>query len=186
MLTAKYKDELINCYDGILRKEVLKQYHRDGMLFCPVCDAPYMYCHGDVNTPYFKHKNSTECTRFSEPESPEHFKGKVALYNWIKGMDGVTNARLEHWIPATNQRPDIAFRYNDDPYVIEYQCTPISGEYRERHKLYSELDITDIWICGTEKYFDKEGCDSITASAVMTLECQLWETILFLANFFLF
>lgn len=44
------------------------------------------------------------------------------------------------------------FEYNGKKCVIEYQCSPIATEYIERHNLYKESGIMDIWICGTEKY----------------------------------
>lgn len=59
---------------------------------------------------------------------------------------------LEGWIPATHQRPDIMFNYDDKQFVIEYQCTPIASEYVKRHELYDAAGITDIWILGRNNY----------------------------------
>ena len=59
---------------------------------------------------------------------------------------------LEGWLPETHQRPDIMFRCNNEQYVLEFQCSPISSEYLERHELYQAANIHDIWILGTEKY----------------------------------
>ncbi len=47
------------------------------------------------------------------------------------------------------------FEYGDKKYVIEYQCSPIASEYVERHELYKASGVTDIWILGTNKYFEK-------------------------------
>lgn len=97
--------------------------------------------------------DKNECEdKYSEPETLEHINGKRDIYEWIKKQDGVKNAILEEWIPETKQRPDIMFEYNNIKCVIEYQCTPISSEYIERHELYQAIGIHDIWICGTEKY----------------------------------
>ena len=97
--------------------------------------------------------DKAECEdKYSESETEEHINGKKDLYEWIKKQTGVTNAVLEGWIPETKQRPDIMFNYNNQKYVIEYQCSPIATEYIERHELYKAVGITDIWICGTEKY----------------------------------
>ena len=90
--------------------------------------------------------------KYSEPETEEHLNGKRDLYEWIKNQPGVTNVVLEGWIPETKQRPDIMFIYNGKQCVIEYQCSPISTEYYERHELYKAAGINDIWICGVEKY----------------------------------
>jgi len=104
------------------------------MLICPVCSKPYEYCHGKIKTPYFRHKDKQSCEDvYSEPETEEHLRGKKDLYEWIKLQDGVTNAVLEGWIPESKQRPDIMFEYYGRLCVIEYQCSPISTEYYDRH-----------------------------------------------------
>lgn len=100
--------------------------------------------------------DKNECEdKYSEAETEEHLNGKRDLFEWIKKQNGVTNAVLEGWIPETKQRPDIMFEYEDKKYVIEYQCSPIASQYIERHELYQAVGINDIWICGTEKYFQK-------------------------------
>lgn len=170
ILTCKVGDKIINCYDGTYNKEQLKKWADKNILLCPACGKPYEYCHGQVKTPYFRHKDKEECEdKYSESETDEHLKGKIQLYEWIKKQNGVTNVILEGWIPETKQRPDIMFKYNDQQYVIEYQCTPIATEFYERHELYELAGVKDIWICGVFKYFDdskrfntlEKGCNSI-------------------------
>lgn len=154
MLTAKIGSNDINCYDGQYSKEELKTWASKDIIKCPVCGKSYEYCHGQINTPYFRHKDKAECDYlYSEPETEEHIKGKIALYEWIKQQDGVTNAILEAWLPETKQRPDIMFEYGGDKWVIEFQCSPIATEQIERHRLYEVAGIKDFWICGTEEYF---------------------------------
>lgn len=100
--------------------------------------------------------DKAECEdKYSEPETAEHIQGKRDLYEWIKKQPGVTDVILEGWIPETHQRPDIMFKHNGKKCVIEYQCSPISTEYYERHELYQAAGINDIWILGTDKYFGK-------------------------------
>lgn len=165
ILTCKLGNEIINCYDGTHDKEQLKKWSTKKILLCPVCVKPYEYCHGKVKTPYFRHMDKNECEdRFSESETEEHLNGKRDLFEWIKKQEGVTNAVLEGWIPETKQRPDIMFEYGDKKYVIEYQCSPIATEYIERHDLYRAVGIIDIWICGTEKYLQKNMRDKYLES----------------------
>ena len=153
ILTCKLGNEIINCYDGTHNKEQLKKWASKKILLCPVCGKPYEYCHGEVKTPYFRHMDKNECEdKYSESETEEHLNGKRDLFEWIKKQNGVTNAVLEGWIPETKQRPDIMFEYKGKKCVIEYQCSPITSEYVERHELYKAVGITDIWILGTEKY----------------------------------
>lgn len=152
MLTAKIGDSIINCIDGKYDRYRLKQWSNKGILKCPVCDDDYEYCHGEIVSPYFRHKGK-ECEGYyGEPETEEHRKGKEILFNWIRQQDGVENCKLEAWIPETKQRPDIYFEYNNKRYVIEFQCTPIASEYLIRKELYKLAGINDIWILGTEKY----------------------------------
>lgn len=156
MLTAKISNNDINCYDGKYSKEELKTWANKNIIKCPVCGKSYEYCHGQINSPYFRHKDKAECEYlYTEPETEEHIKGKIALYEWIKQQDGVTNAILEAWLPETKQRPDIMFEYGGGKWVIEFQCSPISTEFLERHTLYQASGINDIWICGTEKYMQE-------------------------------
>lgn len=153
MLTATIGDKIVNCYDGTYDKETLKKWASKKILLCPACRKPYEYCHGRVKTPYFRHMEKDTCDElYSESETQEHMDGKRDLFEWIKEQKGVKNATLEAWIPETKQRPDIMFEYDDKKYVIEYQCSPISTEYHERHELYRAGGIIDIWICGIEKY----------------------------------
>ena len=156
MITAKIGEKIVNCFDGEHSRETLKTWADKGILKCPACGKEYEYCHGRVVRPYFRHKEKTDCVdKYSEPETNEHIQGKIALYNWIKEQNGISDVILEAWIPETRQRPDIAFKYNGKQYVFEFQCTPISTVYLERHELYQAAGITDIWILGTEKYFKR-------------------------------
>lgn len=156
MITAQIGENIINCYDGKYSKEELKTWASKNVIKCPVCDKPYEYCHGLINTPYFRHKDKAECEyAYAEAETEEHIGGKIALYEWIRKQKGVTNAILEAWLPDTKQRPDIMFEYEGRRYVIEYQCSPISTEFLERHNLYQASGIEDIWVCGTEKYMQE-------------------------------
>lgn len=152
MLTAKLGNNTINCYDGTYSTENLKQWAKKGIILCPVCNKPYEYCHGKVNSPYFRHKDKQECLyEYYEPETEEHIRGKILLFEWVKSQDGVYNVVLEGWLPETKQRPDIMFKHGKKQYVIEFQATPIASKYIERHELYQAAGINDIWILGMEK-----------------------------------
>lgn len=131
-------------------------WSKKGILICPACGKPYEFCHWKIVDAYLRHKDKSECDKYSEPETEEHLRGKIDLYEWIKKQDGVTDAVLEGWLPETKQRPDIMFKFHGDQCVIEYQCSPIATEYIERHELYKAAGIRDVWICGTEKYI---GCN---------------------------
>jgi hypothetical protein len=152
MLTAKIGDSIINCFDGKYDRYRLKQWSNKGILKCPVCGGDYEYCHGEVVSPYFRHIGK-ECDGFyGESETDEHRNGKLMLYNWIKDQQGITNCKIEAWIPETKQRPDIYFEFEGKPFVIEFQCTPIASEFLIRRELYKLAGINDIWVLGLQKY----------------------------------
>lgn len=153
MLVAKIRGNLINCYDNQHSKELFKQWSDKNIIKCPVCGNTVEYCHGLIHTPYFRHKDKAQCEYlYAEPETEEHIKGKIALFEWIKQQDGVLNCVLEAWIPETKQRPDIMFEYGKSTWVIEFQCSPISSEQIQRHELYVASGINDIWIGGVDNY----------------------------------
>lgn len=153
MLTCLLNNQKINCFEDRYSKEELKNWSKKMLLLCPVCGKPYEYCHGKIKTPYFRHMYKAVCeSKYSEPETEEHLMGKRELYAWLKKQDGVTECTLEGWIPSTKQRPDMMFYYYGKLCVLEYQCSPISSEYYERHELYQAAGIKDIWICGVQKY----------------------------------
>lgn len=152
MLTCKIGENIINCIDSKYDRYTFKQWSDKGILKCPVCSGDYEYCHGEIVSPYFRHKSKDCSGYYSESETEEHKRGKVLLYNWLKNQEGIENLQLEAWIPETKQRPDIYFEQNGNRCVIEYQCTPIASEYIKRRELYKLNNINDIWILGTEKY----------------------------------
>lgn len=155
MIVCKIGDKTVNCYDGIHSRETLKNWAKKNILLCPVCEKPYEYCHGKIVLPYFRHKDKKAClVKYYEPETDEHIKGKIDLFNWVQTLYGVTDVVLEGWIPETHQRPDIMFKKDGKQCVVEYQCTPISSEYLERTELYRAAGIIDFWILGTENYFN--------------------------------
>ena len=153
MLSCLVGEKRINLFDKKYDKLQLKKWADKNILICPACNKPYEYCHGVVKTPYFRHKDKQECIDlYSETETQEHLRGKMDIYNWLIQQEPITDVELEGWLPLTKQRPDIMFKCNGEQYVIEYQCTPISTEYHERHELYQASGIKDVWILGTLKY----------------------------------
>jgi competence protein CoiA len=157
MLTCKIGENIINCFDGTYDKYQLKKWSDKNILICPDCGKPYEYCHGRIITPYFRHKEKNiECGgKYSEPETEEHIKGKLILYNWLiklQDLGVIKNVKLETYIPETKQRPDLYFEKDNLRNVIELQCSPIASEYLERHELYKLANVNDIWILGLNKY----------------------------------
>lgn len=157
MLTCKVANTNINCFDGKYDKFTLKKWSEENRLLCPDCGSIYEYCHGEIVHPYFRHKEKNkDCENiYWEPETEEHIQGKITLYNWLLKQDGLSNIKLESYIPETRQRPDLYFEIGEKRFVIEFQCSPIATEYLERHELYQLAGINDVWVLGTDKYIEK-------------------------------
>jgi len=150
MLTCNVGEKTINTIDH--SDSDIRNWSNKKILKCPVCGADMIYKNGNYKVAHFAHTKNSECSlMYAEPESDEHLTGKKNLYKWLKTQN-IQNLKLEAWIPETKQRPDVYFEYESDKYVIEYQCTPIAKEYKERHELYKFAGIKDIWILGTKKY----------------------------------
>jgi len=152
LLTAKLGKTTINTFDNGYDRYMLKKWSNKNILKCPVCSGIYEYCHGEYVSPYFRHKDKNCSGYFTEPETEEHKKGKQLLYEWVNNQKGIANIELECWLPETKQRPDIYFEKDGRKYVIEFQCSPVASEYKERRELYRLAGIKDIWVLGTEKY----------------------------------
>lgn len=156
MITCKVGSSIVNCHEGEYSKSQFKEWSDKDVLRCPVCNGRYEYCHGMIAPQYFRHKDKTECNGlYGEPETPEHIKGKIMIYEWLQKIQkevGITNLQLESYIKETKQRPDIYFEQKGRRYVIEFQCTPISTEYLKRRELYKLANINDVWVLGLENY----------------------------------
>lgn len=145
--------------DDQVNLSLVKQWSKKGIIRCPVCGEAYELCAGKIIKPYFRHKDKAQCSYdYFEEETEEHKLGKLYLYEWLKNQENTFNVVLEDWFPETRQRPDISFQKKGgngeiEQWVIEYQCSPISSEYIERHLLYKAAGIRDIWICGVSNYF---------------------------------
>jgi competence CoiA-like predicted nuclease len=153
MIIGVIDGEDVCSVDNDYEEKELREYSSSGKILCPVCQKPYIYCNGEYVSAYFRHKTLGDCEdKYGEPETEEHILGKTNLFNWLKTFPQIEDAKLEAWLPETKQRPDILFRTERGTYVIEYQCTPISTQYAERHRRYRKAGITDYWVCGTSRY----------------------------------
>lgn len=156
--------KIINIFDET--EETFRKWSKEGKLRCihEGCKTPIMrYANGDYKMPYFSHVDNSGCDsseddygresgKYNSETKREHSLGQYKLADWIRKIKGVTDLQLEKVIEETNQRADIYFKYNNEEYVIEYQCTPQATKYNERHELYRLNKINDIWIFGTKKY----------------------------------
>lgn len=163
MLTCKVGENIINTID--YTDEQIRKWSKKGILKCPICDGELIYKNGEIKIAHFAHKDGEECEDIFgiERDTEEHLSSIRDIYERLKIIEKqnslLSDVSLEYWIKSTRQRGDISFVYNGQRYVIEIQCSPLSTQYIERHRLYELSGIKDIWILGTEKYKDNKTVD---------------------------
>ncbi len=113
--------------------------------YCPACTEPVIYRSGPNTMPHFAHRKNSICLTTSEPESPAHLAGKMALYESM--ITENPDVYLEKVIPAIKQRADIYLIHGRRHYAIEFQCSKLSmATFRKRSAGYSAQGIKPIWI----------------------------------------
>lgn len=147
MLTALTQEGKLISLLGEMREQVI-QLRKDQRFFCPACKEALILKAGHVRIPHFSHRHHSQCTSASsEPESPNHLKGKQDLYQWCRSNQ--LDVSLETYLPYIKQRPDLLVEKDGKQFAIEFQCTPISVHaVDKRTKRYLAQGITPIWIVG--------------------------------------
>jgi competence CoiA-like predicted nuclease len=129
----------------------LRKLSLDGQILCPDCGATLGIRAGESRRPHFYHP-AQECEyTYHEPETEEHITGKWLLWMRLRALFPQSTVELECPLTETRQRPDILVTHVSGARIaVEYQCYRISGQlWRERHDLYQEAGIPDVWILGT-------------------------------------
>jgi len=127
---------------GVIATEAEKGHQ----YFCPECNEEVVLKKGKVITHHFSHKSTTECPN-SKPESKEHLRAKILIYNWCRDL-GMT-CYLEHPIETPNgrRRADIYVESFGKKYAIEIQKSPQSMEdFERRTESYRSVSVHVIWV----------------------------------------
>lgn len=128
-------------------RERLMQLRNGEPFFCPACRKEVVLRSGRRRLPHFAHRKGTVCPFEHEPESERHLTGKRDLFTWLvrQGIE----AKLEPYLTAIGQRPDVLFRYGPRLYALEYQCSTIDESlFYERNDGYRRLGIHPLWVLG--------------------------------------
>lgn len=147
MLIAKnkYGDwvNIIHLQDKIM----LKMYRQQHTFYCPECNEELTLKIGQIKIPHFAHRKNSNCLESYERETEYHLSGKMQLYAWLEKQN--LYPELEKYYPSIRQRADIALRFQDAEYAIEFQCSSIPEEvFLRRTMNYRKAGITPIWING--------------------------------------
>lgn len=149
MLTARTKSGITFSLGIEFQKEELLILRKNEKFFCPVCGEGVSLKLGNQRIYHFAHRSGTVCSDFHEAETLYHLKGKLQLYQWLKGQH--IPAELEYYDSFIGQRPDIVFFYDGNKYALEYQCSPITEEiFIKRTEGYSQQNYIPLWIIGSK------------------------------------
>ncbi|WP_081897180.1 competence protein CoiA [Geobacillus icigianus] len=128
-------------------EERLAGWKRRAPFFCPACRQEVVLRSGPRRLPHFAHRKGTACPAEHEPESERHLIGKRDWFVWLT-TQGI-EAKLEPYLPAIRQRPDVLFRHQWHLYALEYQCSTIEESvFYERNDGYRRLGIRPLWVLG--------------------------------------
>jgi competence protein CoiA len=154
MLMAKTKSGTMFCLGDSLEKEKLVMLRKTEEFFCPVCGEKVMMKLGDRKVFHFSHLKDGTCREFFENETEYHMEGKLKLYQWLRNQK--IPAILEFYDREIKQRPDILFRYNNEKYALEFQCSTVSEEvFKKRTESYLTHGYTPLWILGGKHLKDQ-------------------------------
>ncbi|MDL4842931.1 competence protein CoiA [Aquibacillus rhizosphaerae] len=132
---------------ALLPSTEVQRYKQEKYFYCPMCKAPVIVKAGSKTIAHFAHHKKSLCPNSSGGEGEYHERGKLHLYQWLKGQ-GLA-VWLEWYISHIKQRPDILLKVGKKVIAIEYQCARITmNEFIQRNKGYHQMNITPIWILG--------------------------------------
>ncbi|MCP3742199.1 competence protein CoiA [Rossellomorea sp. BNER] len=126
-------------------KAQLKKMNNESTFYCPQCTEKVILKIGTHKIPHFAHLIGSNCS--SEPETPQHIKGKILLYRALTKK--YSHVELEKFFPQIRQRADVALKSKGNLYAIEYQCSGISEEELiKRTSGYERIDVHVLWLLG--------------------------------------
>lgn len=155
MLTAKTKAGKKISLGYPYKKETLQSLRKQEEFFCPVCGERVLLKLGEKKIFHFAHKSGGACREFIENETQSHMKGKLQLFQWLRGQG--TDAVLEYYDKEIKQRPDIAFQIKGQKFALEYQCSTVSEQiFIKRTNNYLQKGYIPLWILGDVQLKQKQ------------------------------
>lgn len=92
MLTAKVGENIIRSFDNKYDRYTLKKWSDKKILKCPVCNDTYEYCHGDIVSPYFRHKNKSVVIFIASQKQTNIEKGRSCCLIGLVSSQTLINA----------------------------------------------------------------------------------------------
>ncbi|MBX3086444.1 MAG: hypothetical protein KF716_32715 [Anaerolineae bacterium] len=146
-----------------LPPDVLRALSEARLLRCPHCQGLLTFKAGTVRVHHFAHLNLTACASADhEPETDAHRQGKLRLFQQFRV--GASFAALEQHLPITDQRADAFVQFDTQRYALEFQQANNTAEHwLERHHLYRQQNIADVWFLGKIRYQEHTSTAAISS-----------------------
>ena len=123
--------------------DAIKDIKKHEPFFCPSCNGELILKMGVKKIPHFAHKS--KCPIKPEGESEIHLLGKKRLYEWLT-VQGF-RPRMEVFLSALNQQPDLLFEWGGKKVAVEFQCSIIqTNEIKRRTLNYLKYSYWPLWI----------------------------------------
>lgn len=137
---------------GDVPVDELRELSEARLLHCPHCGSGLLLKAGAVRLHHFAHLSADLCTSADhEAETDAHRAGKLRLYQHFR--HGATHAAIEHHLPATDQRADVYVSVAGQGYALEFQqANNPAARWLQRHALYCDQGIHDLWFIGQVRY----------------------------------
>ncbi|WP_312471286.1 competence protein CoiA family protein [Neobacillus sp.] len=137
------------------KKETLLYFRSKEEFFCPICGESVSLKLGDQRIFHFAHKQSSSCREFYENETITHMEGKRQLYQWL--IRQRIPSMLEFYDKEIGQRPDILFKFKEQKYALEYQCSSLpESVFIKRTKTYLQNEYHPLWILSSNHIHQKK------------------------------
>ena len=129
-----------------------KKLSKNKKYYCPSCKARVYLKKGNVMRPHFAHYNNDNCSTFTEGETEEHLKGKLALAKYFEKQGYLV--KIEAYLAELKQRPDLLVEKNKQKIAIEFQCSAITVQkMTERTIGYFKAGYKVLWILGSHFHY---------------------------------
>jgi hypothetical protein len=135
--------------------EDLRELSDAGLLRCVHCGGVLRLKAGDVRLHHFAHVTVEPCDAVDhEPESESHRTGKFLLYQHFR--EGARFATMEYHLATTDQRADVYVEKRAVRYALEFQqANNTIDRWLERHRLYRQAGVVDLWFLGISRYGER-------------------------------
>lgn len=150
--------------------EYIRKLNKNNLIICQECGTPLILKAGKIKIHHFAHYKCKCTYKYGEPESENHIRGKLGMYERLQKLYPNSKVELEYKVLETNQRADVMVIHpNGEKWAFEIQCSRITvGTLLERSMLYKNASVIDNWFLGYDypNYSYKNSRDKIDENLI--------------------